>query len=155
MDEKEIMVTIRCLTYNQEPFIRQCLDGFIMQKTNFRFIAIVHDDASTDKTADIIREYAINYPDIIRPIIQTENQYSRGFDEVRNRLNNLCMKTKYVAYCEGDDYWTDPMKLQKQFDFMEAHPDYSACFHQAMIHYEDGISADIPCGNIKDQDYSG
>ena len=136
MDGKEIMVTIRCITYNHELYIRQCLDGFVMQKTNFRFIAIVHDDASTDGNADIIKEYAKKYPDIIHPILQTENQHSKGFKEAKEMLINLCLQSKYVAYCEGDDYWTDPLKLQKQFDFMEANPEYAACFHPARIHYE-------------------
>lgn len=155
MDEKEIMVTIRCITYNHELYIRQCLDGFIMQKTNFRFVAIVHDDASTDGNADVIREYAQKYPDIIRPILQTENQHSKGFKEAKEMLINLCLQSKYVAYCEGDDYWTDPLKLQKQLNFMESHPDYSACFHQSMIHCEENNNEDVLGGDIKDQDYSG
>ena len=77
------MVTIRCITYNHEPYIRQCLEGFVMQKTNFRFEAIVHDDASTDGTAAIIREYAEKYPDIIKPIYETENQYSKHDGSLR------------------------------------------------------------------------
>ena len=155
MDGKEIMVTIRCITYNHELYIRQCLDGFVMQKTNFRFVAIVHDDASTDGNADIIKEYAKKYPDIIHPILQTENQHSKGFKEAKEMLINLCLQSKYVAYCEGDDYWTDPLKLQKQFDFMEANPDYAACFHPARIHYEEGNNEDELSGNIQNRDYSG
>ena len=155
MDSKGIMVTIRCITYNHELYIRQCLEGFVMQKTNFRFVAIVHDDASTDGNADIIREYAKKYPNIIRPILQTENQHSKGFKEAKEMLINLCLQTKYVAYCEGDDYWTDPFKLQKQFDFMEANPEYAACFHQSLMHFEGDGSEDILCGDIKDQDYTG
>ena len=76
-DSRELMVSIRCLVYNHEPYLRQCLDGFVMQQTNFRFEAIVHDDASTDGSAAIIREYAAKYPDIIKPIYETENQYSK------------------------------------------------------------------------------
>ena len=130
--EKEPLVSIKCLTYNHEPYIRQCLDGFVMQKTNFKFEAIVHDDASTDKTADIIREYAEKYPDIIKPIYETENQYSKH-DGSLNRIMNAHMRGKYIAFCEGDDYWIDPLKLQKQVDFLEANPDYSASTHQSII----------------------
>lgn len=127
-----IIVTIRCLVYNHEPFLRQCLDGFVMQQTNFPFEAIVHDDASTDGSAAIIREYAEKYPDIIKPIYQTENQYSKRDGSIR-RIMNAHIRGKYVAYCEGDDYWTDPLKLQKQVDFLEAHPEYSICYHKVAI----------------------
>lgn len=118
-----LMVTIRCITYNHEPYIRQCLEGFVIQKTNFRFEAIVHDDASTDKTADIIREYAAKYPEIIKPIYETENQYSKHDGSLRRIMDAVCTG-KYVAMCEGDDYWTDPLKLQKQVDFLENHEEY-------------------------------
>lgn len=126
-----LMVSIRCCAYNHEPYIRQCLEGFVMQKTNFRFEAIVHDDASTDGTAAIIREYAEKYPDIIKPIFQTENQYSKRDGSLR-RIMDAHMHGKYVAMCEGDDYWIDPLKLQKQVDFLEANSDYSLCFHNAV-----------------------
>ena len=121
-----LMVTIRCCTFNHEPYIRDCLEGFVMQKTNFRFEAIVHDDASTDGIAAIIKEYAEKYPDIIKPIFETENQYSKH-DGSLGRIMNEHTHGKYVAYCEGDDYWIDQLKLQKQVDFLEAHPDYSMC----------------------------
>ena len=126
-DNRPLMVSIKCITYNHEPFIRQCLEGFVMQKTNFRFEAIVHDDASTDGTAAIIREYAEKYPDIIKPIYETENQYSKH-DGSLKRIMNAHMHGKYIATCEGDDYWTDPLKLQKQVDFLERHPDYGAVY---------------------------
>lgn len=126
-EERPLMVTIRCITYNHEPYIRQCLEGFVMQKTNFRFEAIVHDDASTDGTADIIREYAEKYPDIIKPIYETENQYSKHDGSLR-KIMDAHTHGKYVAMCEGDDYWTDPLKLQKQVDFLEGNPEYSMCF---------------------------
>lgn len=117
------LVSIRCITYNHEPFIRQCLEGFVMQQTNFPFEAIVHDDASTDGTAAIIREYAEKYPDIIKPIYETENQYSKHDGSLR-KIMDAHMRGKYIAICEGDDYWIDPLKLQKQVDFMESHIDY-------------------------------
>lgn len=126
--DNQIVVSIQCLTYNHAPYIRQCLEGFVMQKTNFRFEAIVHDDASTDGTQDIIREYEKRYPDIIKPIYQKENQYSKGIPgRITNIVNAHC-KGKYIAICEGDDYWIDPLKLQKQVDVMEKHPECSICF---------------------------
>lgn len=127
--EKRPKVCIKCITYNHEPYIRDALDGFIMQKTDFPFVAIVHDDASSDGTVAIIREYAEKYPDIIKPIYEKENQYSKKTGSVTHIMNEACKKTgaQYIAICEGDDYWTDPMKLQKQVDFLESHPEYSMC----------------------------
>ena len=126
------LVSIICITYNHEPYIRQCLDGFMMQKTNFPFEVLIHDDASTDMTADIIREYEARYPDVIKPIYQTENQYSKG---VKIGLTYLYpnAKGKYIAECEGDDYWTDPLKLQKQVDYLENNPDCVLTCHQYKI----------------------
>ena len=118
-------VAIKCMTYNHEPYISQCLDGFIMQKTDFPFIAIVHDDASTDNTADIISKYAERYPDIIKPIFEKENQYSKHDGSITRIINAaIPSSVKYLAICEGDDYWTDPYKLQKQVDFLESNSDY-------------------------------
>ena len=128
----EIVVTVRCITYNHSPYIRQCLESFVMQKTNFRFEVVVHDDASTDGTAEIVLEYAKKYPKIITPILQQENQYSKGNGGITRALAPY-MKGKYVAFCEGDDYWTDPLKLQKQVDFLEAHPDYVLCYTNAAV----------------------
>ena len=121
--DSPILVTVRCLAYNHAPYIRQCLEGFVMQRTSFRFQVIIHDDASTDGTDDIIRKYAEKYPDIIVPIFETENQYSKRNGAISRQMNRL-MKGTYAAYCEGDDYWTDPLKLQKQVSFLEQHPDY-------------------------------
>ena len=123
----EIMVSIQCLAYNHEKYIRKALDGFVMQKTNFKFEVIVHDDASTDRTADIIREYAKKY-DFIKPIFQIENQYSRNKMFIKEFIYPL-MKGKYIAYCEGDDYWDDPNKLQILYDYMNAHDKCSMCCH--------------------------
>ena len=132
------LVSIRCTVYNHEPFLRQCLDGFVMQKTTFPFEAIVHDDASTDGSAAIIREYAEKYPDIIKPIYETENQYSKHDGSLR-RIMDAAMhpNSKYIATCEGDDYWTDPNKLQLQVDFLESHPDYYMSCHAFTIYYHD------------------
>lgn len=135
----DIKVSVLCLTYNHEKYIRQCLDGFIMQKTNFPFEVIVHDDASTDNTAAIVREYEEKYPDIIKPIYETENQYSKGV-----RITSTIMfpkaKGKYLAFCEGDDFWVDPLKLQKQYDAMEANPDCHMCVCKVRCVDESGVN---------------
>ncbi len=122
-ENRPLMVAIKCFTYNHEPYIRQCLEGFVMQQTNFRFVALVVDDASTDHTADIIREYELKYPDIIKPIYLKENHYSQKKPKYPY-IQKWFDVAKYIATCEGDDYWTDPLKLQKQVDFLEANPDY-------------------------------
>lgn len=130
-----IVVSIRCLVYNHEPYLRQCLDGFVMQKTNFKFEAIVHDDASTDKSADIIREYANKYPDIIKPIYEKDNQYSKR-DGSLKKILDAHSKGKYIAFCEGDDYWTDPLKLQKQVDFLENNSEYVLSHTSIVFFYQ-------------------
>ena len=129
----EPIVSIHSLVYNHEPYLRQCLDGFVMQKTDFVFEAIVHDDCSTDGSVAIIREYAEKYPKIIKPIYEIENQYSKIGVIGIEKLMHSCSHGKYTAYCEGDDYWTDPYKLQKQIDFLEQHKEYSMCFHSVSI----------------------
>lgn len=123
--QSDILVSICCITYNQAPYIRQCMDGFIMQKTNFKFEIIVHDDCSTDGTTDIVKEYADKYPDLIVPIFQEINQYQNGNKSILATFVYPKATGKYIALCEGDDYWIDPLKLQKQVDFLESHPDYS------------------------------
>ncbi len=129
------LVSIKCTVFNHEPFLRQCLDGFVMQKTSFPYEAIVHDDASTDASAAIIREYAERYPDIIKPIYETENQYSKNDILIRVIMDDAVnVDTKYIAICEGDDYWTDPHKLQRQVDFLETHTDYVAVAENSVVH---------------------
>lgn len=132
--EQDVLVTTYCTAYNHEKYIRDALDGFVMQKTDFRHEVIVHDDASTDGTADIIREYAKAYPDIIKPVFQTENQYSKNVKIFDGFIKPL-IKGKYTAICEGDDYWADEGKLQKQADFLESHPEYVACAHNSVVLY--------------------
>ncbi|SET11429.1 glycosyltransferase [Prevotella sp. kh1p2] len=132
MEEKEnpVVVAIQCLVYNHEPYLRQCLNGFVMQETDFRFVAIVHDDCSTDGSADIIREYERKYPDIIKPIYEKENKYSKHDGSLRRIVNDAIMatKAKYIAFCEGDDYWTDANKLQIQVNFLESNPQYGLVY---------------------------
>lgn len=131
--EQKIMVSINCLAYNHEDYVEEALESFLMQKTNFKFEILIHDDASTDKTAEIIREYQKKFPDIIKPIIQKENQHSQGVKRISHRFNHTRAQGKYIAMCEGDDYWTDEYKLQKQLDYMEQNPDCTFCFHNAFL----------------------
>ncbi|MDE6005950.1 MAG: glycosyltransferase [Muribaculaceae bacterium] len=121
------ILVVRCATFNQEKYIGTTLEGFVTQKTKFPFIVIVHDDASTDNTPNIIKEYSEKYPHLIFPIFEVENLYSKGQGDVSKILTEACNRTgaKYIALCEGDDYWIDPLKLQKQVDFLEKHVDYS------------------------------
>ena len=128
-------VTICNLVYNHEKWLRRCFDGFVMQRTSFPFEVLSHDDASTDGSADIVREYEARYPDIFRPIYQTENQYSKG----RGIFIPILLpkvRGEYIALCEGDDYWTDPDKLQMQVDFLESHPDYAMVYTQTRSYHE-------------------
>lgn len=132
---KKPLVSICCLAYNHENYIRECLDGFLMQKCDFLFEVLIHDDASTDGTADIIKEYEALYPGIIKPIYQVENQYSKGIKPTF-KYNFPRVNGKFIAMCEGDDYWTDPYKLQKQVDFLVSNPEYSMTCHNAKIIYQ-------------------
>lgn len=132
----EVCVSVICTAYNQEKYIRDTLDGFLLQKTNFPFEIIIHDDASTDGTAEIIREYAERYPGTIIPIYQTQNLYSQGVPFIFEYIIPKA-KGKYIAYCEGDDYWIDSLKLQHQYDFMESHSDYIACGHNVIMVEDD------------------
>lgn len=129
------LVSVCCITYNHRPFIREAIEGFLMQQTSFPYEILIHDDASTDGTAEIVREFADKHPGFIIPILQTENQWSRG---VRPSTTYVWPRArgKYIALCEGDDYWTDPFKLQKQVDFLEKNGMYSACAHQSIVIYK-------------------
>ena len=132
------LVSICCQTYNHEKFIAQCLDGFVIQKANFAFEILVHEDASTDNTALIVKEYEAKHPHLFRCVYQIENQFKK-----QNTLINILFpmaRGKYIALCEGDDYWTDPFKLQKQVDFLEANPSIAGCFHDVKTVDEFGIT---------------
>lgn len=150
MDDN-IIVSVSCITYNHAKYIRQCLDGILMQKADFQYEILIHDDASTDGTDDIIREYAQKYPTIIKPIFEKENQYSKGVP-ISATFNYPRAEGKYIALCEGDDYWTDPYKLQKQVDFLNNHPDYAMCFHDCYIRNE--TQNEFYHEEIQDRDYS-
>jgi glycosyltransferase involved in cell wall biosynthesis len=128
----DIKVTVLCIAYNHEKYIRQCLESIVSQKTDFRYKVVVHDDASTDSTADIIREFEHKYPEIIKPIYQTENQLGKNISVYKEYLIPQ-IEGDYVAFCEGDDYWTDINKLQIQSDYLDKHPASSACGHNTTI----------------------
>ncbi|MDB5167019.1 MAG: glycosyl transferase [Candidatus Saccharibacteria bacterium] len=131
-------VSVICVTYNQERYIRQTLDGFLAQKTKFPFEVIVADDCSNDGTPTIIKEYAKSYPNIFKPILRKKNVgiLDNFYDSMRTADG------EYLAICEGDDYWTDPQKLQKQVDFLDKNTEYSMCFHPVKVHFENGDSKD-------------
>lgn len=124
-DNDTPLVIVKCLVYNQARFIGRMLEGIVSQQTDFPFKALVHDDCSTDNTAEIIADYARRYPDIIVPMYEEENQWSKPGEVLCYKVNDALAQydAKYMAFCEGDDYWDSPHKLQKQVDYMEAHPD--------------------------------
>lgn len=130
------LISVCCIVYNHAPYIRQALDSVLMQETEYPFEVIVHDDASTDGTTNIIREYVEKYPQIIKPIYEKENQWSRG-KKVMQECTFPYAKGDYIAVLECDDYWTDPHKLQKQVAYMEEHPDCSGTFHAANWTYNE------------------
>jgi len=133
----EILVSICCQTFNHERYLRKCLDSFVMQKTDFRFEILVHEDASTDNTAQVLKEYESRYPHLFRCVFQTENQFKKI-----NSLTGILIpmaKGKFVAICEGDDFWTDPLKLQRQTEFLEKSNEYSMCFTDSVIVDENEI----------------
>jgi len=132
MNDPTPLVSVWCATFNHEKYISRAIEGFLNQKTTFPIEIIIHDDASTDKTAEIIKGYVEEYPDRIKPVYQTENKYSKG---VRIFVKYFLPRAsgKYIAICEGDDYWIDPLKLQKQVDFLESHPDCVICFSDLQV----------------------
>jgi len=154
------LVSVDCITYNHKDYIKDALDGFVMQKTNFPFEVLIHDDASTDGTQDILREYEKKYPELFKVIYEKENQYQKHQKSWTHLMKNIQgprYKGKYVAFCEGDDYWTDPNKLQIQANYMENNPDCSCVCHAAAmvrggkflyVQKQAYVEADIPVQNI-------
>lgn len=129
----EVKVSVICLAFNHEKYIRRCLDSMLQQETNFKFELIIHDDCSTDTTRQIIQEYHDKYPDLIKVILQDENQYQKGVAIVEKFMLPVS-SGKYIAFCECDDYWTDSQKLQLQYDYMESHSNCSLCCHNTVYH---------------------
>jgi glycosyltransferase involved in cell wall biosynthesis len=137
------LVSISCITYNHAKYIRDAIEGFLIQKTAFKFEVLIHDDASRDGTDKIVKDYELKYSDLIFPIYQKENQYSKGVRGISATFNIPRARGKYIALCEGDDYWIDPYKLQKQVEFLESHADYGLVhtdykrYHQDTSEYSD------------------
>lgn len=150
----DITVSICCLVYNHEKYLRKTLEGFVRQKVNFAYEIIIHDDASTDGSAAIIREYCEKYPGLFRPILQTENQYCKRIGLTKTFIYPL-IRGQFVAMCEGDDYWCDENKLQLQVDYMEAHPECSMCIHDtAFIDMDGNYLGKCFNGFRRDRDYT-
>ena len=143
MEKSSCMVSILCTAYNHEEYIAQTLDSFLSQQTDFPFEILVSDDASTDGTAEIIRDYALRYPGVVRAFLMKENFFSKGGNFYTEYFFPNA-RGKYICICEGDDYWCDDSRLQRQVDFLEGHPDYSACVHNTMLHFCDGSAPDRP-----------
>ncbi len=127
---EDIMLSVIIATYNHEKYIKETIQGILSQKTDFRYEILVHDDASTDGTADIIKEYEIKYPGVVRGFYETENQYQQG--KISEKRHHLKKEGKYFAIIDGDDYWIDDEKIQKQIAFLEAHEEYSMCMSNAV-----------------------
>ena len=157
MEKDDIILSVYVATYNHEKYISQALDGFLMQKTDFPFEVLVHDDASTDGTANIIREYAERYPEIIKPIFETENQYSKRDGSLDRTMDEAIEPTgaKYVAMCEGDDYWTDPLKLQKQVDILEADESLMLCCTNCSVVDNHSVEIQAVRGGVVKNDVQG
>ena len=130
------VVSISCITYNHAPYLREALDSFLLQR-DVSFEILIHDDCSTDGTVDIIKEYEKKYPEVMKPVYEEENQYSRGISNISGVFNFPRAEGRYIAMCEGDDFWNDPCKLKKQVEYMDAHPECTLLTHSARILSED------------------
>ena len=139
----EPMVSICCAAYNHAPYIAQALDSFLAQDVDFAIEVLVLDDASTDGTQEILRDYARRFPQVVKPLFETENQYSKGV-AIDPTFNYPRARGRYIALCEGDDCWVDPLKLRRQVDYMQAHPDCTFCFTNGYIRDADGHAPDRP-----------
>ena len=138
MNKNNVGVSILCSVYNHEKYLEECLNSLVNQKTNFKYEILVHDDCSADNSKKIIAKFYQKYPDKIIPFYEKENQYSKGV-KINKEILIPKMKGKYFCFCEGDDYWIDENKLQKQYDFLEEHQDYSLCIHNSIGVNKDSI----------------
>ncbi|WPR71615.1 glycosyltransferase [Flavobacterium sp. NG2] len=155
------LVSVSVATYEQEDFIRECLEGILMQKTNFDFEIVIGEDESNDKTREICKEYAEKYPDKIRLFLRdrklTALYDSKGqfYKSLNGTVTFLSCRGKYIALCEGDDYWTDPLKLQKQVEFLESNPEFGICFHNVIQLNTFDTSKSVVIPNVNyDLDYT-
>jgi glycosyltransferase involved in cell wall biosynthesis len=134
-DPETPLVSIICLVFNHARHVEHTLQGFLDQEVDFPVEILIHDDASTDGTADIIREYVLKHPEIIKPVFQTENQYTKGISP--ESFLTPRARGRYLAFCEGDDYWTDPQKLQKQVSILERDPNVGLVYTDHSVYMED------------------
>lgn len=144
------LVSIRTSAYNHSAYIRQCIEGVLSQKTSFPIEYIIGEDYSSDGTREIVFEYAQKYPNIIRVVTA---DYNVGMSANGRRCIEKC-RGKYMAICEGDDYWIDPYKLQKQVDFLESNPEYSMCFHNVNVVAENCNLPTNIYSHLEDRDYN-
>lgn len=133
-----MMVSVCCTTFNHASFVASAIEGMLAQEVGFPIEILIHDDASTDGTQDVLKEYEKRFPERIKVIYQAQNQYSKGIDPLARILFPMA-RGRYIAICEGDDYWIDPSKLRRQVEFLESHPDYVICGHDAFIFNDSGI----------------
>lgn len=149
--ENGVMVSVHMITYKHEKFIAEAIEGVLSQKTNFLVELIISDDCSPDKTREIIETYRVKYPSVIKPVARDKN-----LGMMKNFADTFRYCTgKYIAVCEGDDCWTDPLKLQKQVDFLEAHTEYAMCFHNARIVDVEKGTETLFLDQHEDRSYSG
>lgn len=135
-DDVSPVCSIICSTYNHGAYIEECIKSFLMQKTSFPVEILIHDDASQDGTAEIVRKYQGEYPNLINATLQVANQYSKGF-RPGAYLRSLA-RGEFIAFCEGDDFWTDPDKLEKQVSYLRRHPEVVLSFHDVICVDEKG-----------------
>ncbi len=140
MKDKEYLVDVIMLVYNHENYLKQAIEGVVLQKTNFPFRLLIGEDCSKDNSREIVKKYAAQYPDIIQPLLHEKNLGTTGNSMYIYQL----LEAKYIALCEGDDFWTDDTKLQRQVDFMEANPEFSMCFTDVDILNETGTEQPYP-----------
>lgn len=138
VENNQITVSIFMLVYNHSAYLKQSLDGILMQKCNFNIEIVVGEDFSTDESRSILLEYQNNYPQKFKLLLHDKNIGA----SINQKLTLQNCTGKYIAICEGDDYWTDPLKLQKQVDFLEQNPDFVLCFHPVKILNLDGTIVD-------------
>lgn len=150
-EDEPVLVSVFVAAYNHAKFIEDALKGFLIQETNFRVEVLINEDCSTDNTAEILKRYEKEHPDLFKVIYQTVNQYSQGIKPFFHILPKIA-KGKYIAICEGDDYWTDPLKLQKQVDFLGANEEYGICGHKTLelneINKEHSVFPSIEANHI-------
>ena len=148
-----MMVSICCTTFNHVNYIASAIESFLAQEVEFSVEILIHDDASIDGTQSVLESYENRFSEKIKVIYQTENQYSKGLDPLVSVLFPMA-RGKYIAICDGDDYWTDPFKLKKQVEFLESNPDYVICGHDAYIFNETGVIRHSKLPEVHKQDAS-